>query len=342
MNPTPEKILIIRLSSIGDILLSTPFIRQTRKKFPAVQIDFVVKQEFHQLISANPHLDKIYQLQSGNLGGLLGALASAEYDYIFDLHGNIRSRLITQRIRSEKISRIKKNKFIQQLFVKFKINRYDRVKPIPERYLETGLPAGVTDDGGGLEFYWNEKSEETANKYLADLKTDPPAVLIAVAPGAGFYTKRWPLEYFIDLMDHIRVEKKARFIVLGDVNDRKLGQVLSNRRSWVLDLTGRIDLMEAGAILAQCQMAITNDSGMMHLATAVQTPVLALFGSSVREFGFFPFRATSHIVENQGLSCRPCSHIGRRKCPEGHFKCMRELTPALVAEQFENFMAGLR
>jgi len=342
MNNSPEKILIIRLSSIGDILLSTPFIRQTRTRFPEARIDFVIKEKFYNLISENPHLNDIFQLQPGNLNKLIQTIRLEKYDYIFDLHRNIRSIVLTIFAGSKRTCRIKKNKLIQQMLVKFKINLYDSEKPIPERYLEVGHPVGIMDDKKGLEFFWSHKAETRVKKYFNADQLKIENIMIAVAPGAGFYTKRWPTSYFSELMDMIRSHYHASFVILGDRHETEMGKELSKGREWVLDLTGKLGLMDAGALLAECQLAITNDSGLMHLATAVQTPVLAIFGSSVREFGFFPYRGANWVLERKNLNCRPCSHIGRKTCPRGHFKCMLDLTPAVVMKKIGHILTGLK
>ncbi len=338
MNNTREKILIIRLSSIGDILLASPFLRQTRKRFPKAQIDFLVKQKYSSLVSANPYIDRIIQLEPGDLVRLIRSLKSERYDYIFDLHNNVRSRIVRSQLNVKHSSHIKKNKIAQQLFVRFKINRYYQPEPIPARYLAAGRKAGIEDDKKGLEFYWEKQTDTKIDAFLRAIPKKEKKMLIAIAPGAGFYTKRWPINYFAELIKILRNKYQAYFVVLGDQCDHDLGKKLHAGRQFVINLTGKIDLMEAGALLSHCRLAITNDSGMMHMAAAVGTPVTAIFGSSVKQFGFFPYRTMSCVVENNSLKCRPCSHIGRSDCPHGHFKCMLDLTPELVYEMLTQFI----
>jgi len=338
MNNTRQKILIIRLSSIGDILLASPFLRQTRKRYPKAQIDFLVKQKYSSLVSANPHIDRIIQLGPDNLFKLIKSLTSEKYDYVFDLHNNVRSRIIRSQLDAKTSSHIRKNKIAQQLFVRFKITRYYKTEPIPRRYLAVGRVAGIEDDKKGLEFYWDRPSETRIDSYLMGIPNDEKKMLIAIAPGAGFYTKRWPIDYYAELIEILRKKYQAYFLVLGDQCDHELGKKLHAGRQFVINLTSKVDLMEAGALLSNCRLAITNDSGIMHMAAAVGTPVTAIFGSSVKQFGFFPYRAKSCVVENNGLKCRPCSHIGRSDCPQGHFKCMLELTPDLVYESLTRFI----
>jgi len=333
MSDSQKKILIIRLSSIGDILLTTPFIRQIRNKFPQSQIDFIIKNEFADLLSHNPNLNNIIKFDSATgtkgLKVLKNLLLENEYDYIFDLHNNLRSNYLRKGLRSNKKYRIKKNKLVQFLFVKFKINLYKDTIPIAERYLNVGKSAGVKDDENGLEVFWDKETEDSVNHILErkEIKQDEP--FYAVAAGAGFYTKRWPIEYYKNFVEKIMEKYRCKVLVLGNKNDRQQGAFLAEMDN-VIDLTGQLSLLQSTVMLSKSKALISNDTGLMHMATAVKTPVLAIFGSTVKEFGFFPYRSNSIIAENEGLDCRPCSHIGRDSCPKEHFKCMKDISPENV------------
>ncbi len=188
MNDIREKILIIRLSSIGDILLATPFLRQVRNRFPNAQIDFVIKQKYSSLLSANPHPDRILQLENGKLERLINTLKHEKYTHIFDLHANFRSLIIRKRLSSKVCHRIKKNKLKQQLLVKCKIYKYQKVIQIPERYLDVGRAEGIMDDHLGLEFYWDRHSEAKINTYLSSIPPEDKNMLIDYcARGRLFY-----------------------------------------------------------------------------------------------------------------------------------------------------------
>jgi lipopolysaccharide heptosyltransferase II len=273
---------------------------------------------------------------------LIHKINVVRYHYVFDLHNNLRSKLICCRLKKNFVNHIIKNKIRQQKLVRLKIKSYKNIKSIPERYLEVGKPAGVNDDNLGLEYYWNRSSEQKINGILDKIPDRRKKILIGLAPGAGFYTKRWPVEYFVDLIDKIESKYKSWFIILGDISDIDLGKSISKNRKNILDLTGQLSIMETGALLSNLNLAVTNDSGLMHMSTAVHTPVIAIFGSSVKEFGFFPFRGESLVMENLNAECRPCSHIGRRSCPQGHFKCMREITPDQVFSAAEEYLRELQ
>ncbi len=333
------RILIIRLSSIGDVLLSSPFIRQVRIQFPSARIDFLIKKEFYDLVRYNPHLNKIYLVETkekfSGLQKLKNKIIANQYQYIFDLHNNLRSRYLTAGLKNSKIFRIDKDIIKRLLLVHFKKNTYDRIIPIPERYLQTAKNLQVQDDKNGLEIFWKDQIDKQAAALLK--KENVSQSFIAVAPGAGFQTKRWPTEYFKQLMEMIANKEKSDFVLLGNKKERSEFSELETVPG-VHNLAGQLTLLEAAAILCRAKVLISNDSGLMHMATAVKTPVLAIFGSTVKEFGFFPYRGRHMVLENRNLKCRPCSHIGRHSCPKGHFKCMKEIKPETAYHLFRKLV----
>jgi heptosyltransferase-2 len=335
----PElKILIIRLSSIGDILLTTQFIRLLRNKFPAAGIDYLVKNEYVRLLQDNPHLNRVIEYDTGTVSGRLPALRKMikrnGYDYILDLHNNWRSNVLRRWQPGAKTEYIRKDKWRQQKLVRFHKNTYTKIITISERYLAVGSFLGITDDGGGLELAVNDRYHQSVQRYLKDNGIGGGSKFAAVAPGAGFFTKRWPLEYYEELCRLLYGENKIQLLVLGSHDDKEAGTHLSALPG-VVDLTGKLNLLETAAVIQQSLFLVANDSGLMHMATAVNTPVLAIFGSSVQELGFFPFRGRSMVVENRDLYCRPCSHIGKNRCPQKHFRCMRELQPQQIYTQLK-------
>ncbi len=333
-----KKILIIRLSSIGDILLATPFIRQTRIAFPEATIDFVIKQRFIDLIRFNPHLNHIYSVvESEGLRGLQAIrkeIKKRQYDYIFDLHNNMRSRFLTAGVGANK-ARIRKDKWKRALLVYTKINLYKKIIPIPERYLQVGQIAGIKDDNNGLEIFWKNHIEEVLFEILGKRLLSQP--FIAMAPGAGFKTKRWPLEYFAELIRMLAKDHNMPVILLGGKEDAAYFEPLESLPQ-VINLAGKLTLLESAIVISKALFLVSNDTGMMHAATAVKTPVLAIFGSSVQEFGFFPYRSEHQVVQREGLWCRPCSHIGRNRCPLGTFKCMKDIKPEMVYTRLKKWL----
>jgi heptosyltransferase-2 len=326
------KILIIRLSSIGDILLSTAFIRQTRQAFPEAEINFIIKKRFSDLIRFNPHIDNIFEYDDEKQtrpSEFVKLFKSIEYDYIFDLHNNLRSIYIRNKINAKNRFYIRKDKFAQTALVQFKWHLYTKLKSIPERYSDVGLKAGIADDGKGLEIFWNKETDSSLDNHFTGANIDGTIPSIGLAPGAGFYTKRWPVDYFKQLIDLINSRGDFNIILLGGEQETELGNQLDNFPN-VYNFIAKLNILESGAAISKLSCLISNDSGLMHMATCVNTPVLAIFGSSVKEFGFFPYRAKGLVLENKDLDCRPCSHIGKTSCPRDHFKCMNDIRPEMI------------
>ena len=326
-------ILIIRLSSIGDILLTTPFVRQVKSQIPEANLYYVIKNEYSELISQNPHISSVFEINTASgkhpLKALGEKLKREDFDYVFDLHNNLRSNYLRRVIPARTKSYIHKDKIRQTALVRLKINLYKTIRTIPERYLDVGAPAGIVDDRGGLEIFWNEETEANAIRFMCDKGINPEDKTIALAPGAGFYTKRWPPDYFAQLIDMINAQGRFNILILGGEHERLTGKYLGAKEN-VYDFTAGPSLLQTAVFLSKTAVLISNDSGVMHMATAVKTPVVAMFGSSVRELGFFPYRSKNTVLEMIDLKCRPCSHVGRNKCPRNHFKCMNEITPGMV------------
>ena len=320
-----KKILIIRLSSIGDILLTTPLIRSIKKRNPNIQIDFVLKEEFFELMQNNPNLTNIYKYSKHSFEKriLTNTLISNSYKLVIDLQNNLRSREIVRTLHCQ-ILRFKKNNIKKFLLVQFKINKLKDATQIPLRYADA---AGIELDSEGLEFF---TSNEPDPKLLADEK------YIGLCPGAKHFTKRWPIEYFIELAKKLE-ETGYKVVLLGGLSEAVITGEIGNKLSNAINLCSD-SILQAGANMKMCKAIYTNDSGAMHLASAVKVPVISFFGSTVREFGFFPYKAKSIQLENKNLSCRPCTHIGRKSCPKTHFKCMKEIKPELAFNSLHNLL----
>jgi len=322
-----KKILIIRLSSIGDILLTTPLIRSIKKINPEIQIDFLLKEESFELMQNNPNLTNIhkYTKQIFEKQLLANALISNNYELVIDLQNNLRSRESIRPLHCQ-ILRLKKNNFKKFLLVHFKINKLKDVPQIPIRYAEA---AGVELDAEGLDFF-------TEN--LPDSRLDKNEKYIGLCPGAKHFTKRWPKEYFIELGNSLE-SAGYRIVLFGGLEEVELCLELENQIKNALNLCNT-SILQVGSDMKMCRAIYTNDSGLMHLASAIKVPVIAFFGSTVKEFGFYPYNAKSIQLELKNLSCRPCTHIGRKSCPKIHFKCMKEIKPELAFNTLQNIMAS--
>ena len=334
-----KKILIIRLSSLGDILLSTPLIRLLRQKYPQVQLDFLVRKEYSELLRYHPGISRLIEFdvrgKYAALSDMRKKIRLTRYDVILDIHKNLRSRYLCLGLPllsffRTRVYRLRKNQFIRFLLVKFKINLYrklyGRVIPVWEKYLRTACSLGIVPDSGKLEIYLPEETAKAVQKFLSVLKGNNWNIVIA--PGARHFSKCWPKEYFAELIQQFFAKAGWRTVLVGGAEDVPVIEKILRQlpEGMAVSAAGKLTLLETTALIKQSRLMISNDSGLMHLGAAMDVPLIAIFGSTVEELGFFPNSPKAVVMENRGLYCRPCSHIGRSDCPEKHFRCMREIT----------------
>jgi heptosyltransferase-2 len=317
-----KKLLIVQLSSLGDILLTTPLIRSIKHQYPAIEIDFVVRDEYKDLLLLNPHLQNIltYNNDKDKLKILKNKICENNYDLIIDLQNNLRSWMLLKCYGSS-VTGFKKKNIHKFLLVHFKINKLKNAKPIPVRYAAT--LANFQLDDKGLELY----TDKTNNAVLDGVDN-----LIGICPGSKHFTKMWLEEYFIQL-SNLLIENRFKIVIFGGKDDIKVCERISSKISSAINLCNDNNILQTAADMKCCKVIYCNDSGLMHTATAVNIPVIAFFGSTVKEFGFTPYNFKNLILENNSLSCRPCTHIGKDSCPEKHFKCMKEITSQLAFEK---------
>lgn len=313
----PGRILVIRLSSIGDIILTTPVLRRLAERFPGARIDYCTKPPFLALLEHSGLPGKIYTTDQ---------LPEGPYDLVVDLQNNIRSRRITRAIKAAKVVRYKKQNWKKLLLVRAKLNLFGKDESVVDRY-QAGLAGyGIGDDGKGCELTPFIDDRDWASSVLGD----EGAKTLAVCFGAKHMTKRYPSRDFASIIEHLHSRLAIRVLLLGGGEDSPFAQEIMSAlspkaASATIDFSGRCSLMQTAALLERCDAVLTNDTGLMHMASAFHHKLFVIFGSSVREFGFLPYHVESRLFEVDGLTCRPCSHIGRQRCPKGHFRCMRDI-----------------
>jgi len=343
MIPSVNNVLVIRFSSVGDIVLASLLLRTLRARFPSSRIDVVVKEEFADIVRWNPHVTTVLTFpREGGLHALhqlRQRVARTTYDLVLDLHGSLRSRVLCLGLRN--VRRVYKRVLARWLLVRFKLNRYDALGGSPSvavRYLETAKAFGVEDDGRGLEYFFTPDHARAVDDVLLSEGFHPHDVFIGLCPSAKHNTKMWLKERFGEVAAALGAERRLPVMLFGSESERDrcrdiathITRLMPHVR--VLDLSGSLSLAETASAMDKCVVVITNDSGLMHIAAARKRPVVALFGPTVKEFGFFPFGTQSTVVEVDGLSCRPCSPIGLFACPRGHFKCMKDIASQRVID----------
>lgn len=326
------KILVLRFSSMGDIVLTTPVVRCLKKTYPHVAIHYATKQSFISLLSGNPYIDKIHALKNSH-EELIAELRAENFDFTIDLHHNQRTALIKVQTGVRSFSFPKLN-FQKWLLVNTKLN-FLPDKHIVDRYLEASKSLQVVNDGMGLDFF----IEKNARKVLNKLPFHGQSYLAFVI-GAKHFTKRLPPEMVAETIDRLNMPA----VLLGGKEDedtaRTIMSLTKKSDEDVLDFCGKLSVHESAAILDASVAVLTNDTGLMHIAAALKKPIASIWGSTVPAFGMTPYygstQVPSVIIQNQNLTCRPCTKIGLEKCPLNHFKCMKSLSPSEIATAVQN------
>jgi ADP-heptose:LPS heptosyltransferase len=326
------KILILRLSSMGDILLATPVLDVLKKKYPACEIHWVVNKKFEESLNTNPLVARLMIFKdSAGLKKIKKEINSTEYDLIFDLHRNRKTRYLSSGKKN--VFSYNKRVFDRFMLVHFK-KRYGQIIPIRDMYFHALGKAGIDTAGSWKPRFGLLKDIETRTINQFDLHN---LNYIAFVPGASYFTKTWPAEYFAALGKRISgpdgINRKIIVLGKGTTEEAAAKIIKQNCGESCIDLAGRLDLQQTATVLKYATAVVTNDNGPMHLAECFGKKIVAVFGSTTEEFGFFPYSTTFKVVENSGLKCRPCTHFGRKTCPKGHFKCMTDITPETVYQE---------
>ncbi|MCR5424560.1 MAG: glycosyltransferase family 9 protein [Bacteroidales bacterium] len=302
------KILIIRLSSIGDIVLTSPVVRCVKQQLPGAEVHYLTKPVNVPILQANPYVDKVIVYEQG-LRNVLRVIRDEHYDYIVDLHNNRRSRWI-RLLTAVRSSTFSKENFHKIVYIASHRNVMSG-RHVVDRYFDAVRQLGMTNDGGGLDYFC---PDEPLPAVLA--AGDAPYVVLVV--GSKHYTKTIPPERIAYLANHI----SGRKVLIGDQNDRqRLESAGVTLNSDVVNLCGKTTLGQSANIIKRAALVVTPDTGMMHIAAAFHKRMVVIWGCTAAPFGFTPYK-TEFVDFAVDLPCRPCSRMGFDKCPKGHFKCM--------------------
>ncbi len=309
--------MIIRFSSIGDIVLTTPLLRCIKAQLPGVQIHYLTKKSYKPVLQANPNIDKLHLLDQ-SLNTVIKELKEENFDFIVDLHKNIRSLRVKYALHKPSATFNKLN--IQKwLITRFKIDRLPSVH-IVDRYFEAVHKINVENDGKGLDYFIPEEEEIDIRKEFPQVKSYYYTWVI----GGQHTTKIFPPEKIIAILQ----KTLTPVILLGGKEDRERGALIETQSpEYIINAAGKYSLNQSASILRQSTKVFTNDTGLMHIAAAFQKEIISFWGNTIPAFGMYPYLPgkQSKIFEVQGLSCRPCSKIGYDKCPKKHFRCMHDI-----------------
>lgn len=322
------KVLILRFSSIGDIILTTPVVRCLKTQLPSCEVHYATKKSFKAIVDTNPYIDKVHVLEN-SLGELIVQLKREQFDLIIDLHHNLRTAIIKFRlgITSHSFNKLNIEKW---LMVRSKWNRLPATH-IVDRYMKTLQSLGVKNDQQGLDYFIPPAD-------VVD-QTTLPSRYIAFVIGAKFATKRLPNHKIISICQALA----SPIVLLGGKEDiDNATKIVAACGAHVMNTCGQYNLNQSASIVQQAALVITHDTGLMHIAAAFQKKIISIWGNTIPAFGMYPYLpsqvAPSIIIENKNLSCRPCSKIGYNHCPKGHFSCMEQISNASIIEAVNSLL----
>lgn len=320
------KVLVIRFSSIGDIVLTTPVVRALKLQCNA-EVHYLTKRAFEGILSPNPYIDKVFSFSSG-LEEVMPLLLAENYDRVVDLHHNLRSMRIKLRLGKPATSFPKLN-FEKWMLVNLGIHLLPD-KHIVDRYLATVAHLGVKNDGLGLDYFI--PAEETVD-IQAISPNLAPGKYLAFVLGATHATKRLPEHKMLEIC----LGATCPVVLLGGKQEGPVGNRLCQQGGkQIINLCGSLSLHQSASVIRQAREVLTHDTGLMHIAAAFRKKIISVWGNTVPAFGMYPYYPEginlNASVEVEGLKCRPCSKIGYDKCPKGHFRCMEDIAVEKILE----------
>lgn len=313
------RILLIRLSSIGDIVLCSAAIRCLRKRYPEASIDFLTKSSMLDILKADPHINQIV-IWDGSPKDMAAQIIDRNYSHVIDLQDNLRTRILEQWLPiGIKVLRYNKQRLRRAMSVWFKKNLYRG--HVTEQYLAAMADLDVIYDGSGLQYHIAPEDKITIN----DVPFTHKAGFAVLCIGATHFTKRMPEHKWAELIQKIRMP----LILIGGKSESAMGERLAEKDSFkVINKCGVYTLGQSASAIQLSKFVITHDTGMMHIAAAFDKKVFSIWGGTIPELGFAPYMKSpekSILIEQKNLSCRPCSKYGRSSCPKKHFNCMEKI-----------------
>ncbi len=299
-------------------------VRCLSQQVEGAEIHFVTKKKHAQIVSSNPHITKTHVLGE-KMGDLLETLEEEQFDYIVDLHQNIRSNRIKNRLKIPAFTFEKLN-FQKWLLVNWRINKLPN-KHIVDRYMDTTSVFDITNDNKGLDFF----IPENQNYDIQKLPTAFSNGFVAFVIAGTYSTKRLPLNKAVEICNSL----KKPIILLGGNHEFSDGeQIIEQSEGDIINYAGKLTLNESASIIKHANVVLSNDTGLMHIAAAFNKKILSFWGNTVPEFGMSPYEPhpASKMIEVANLKCRPCSKLGYEKCPKKHFNCMNQIDTKNVVD----------
>lgn len=335
-SPKYRKILVIQTAFLGDAILTTSLIRAMKKTFPHAEIDMMTILQTSEIFKYNPNINKIIIFNKRKATAKLFSfiklvliIRKQHYDLAFSVQGSFTSSLLMY------LGNIRRRiGFNRQKLLTDKVILDQRIHA-SQRHLNLLKIFSNSNYSYQTEIFWSEDDEKYAKKIIAEVKQNHQYI-VAIAPGSTWKTKRWPKEYYIALIDRLTKYRFKIFLIGGKEDQRLCQKIMEKTNADVTNLAGLLSILQSCSLIEKIDLLISNDSAPLHVANAVKTDVFAIFGPTVKEFGFFPFRKNDKTFEVD-LPCRPCSKHGGRTCPEKHFQCMRRILPSTIAREIIDY-----
>lgn len=325
----------MRFSSIGDVILTTPLLRAIKAAYPDAEITYVTKREMAPLIANHPAVNTMIGLEpGGSVFRLAATLRRRHFTHRLDLHGTLRASLLRFLVPGI-WSGFNHRRRERSILIRTKQDTYPNHLPTAERYFEAVAGLGIKPDGRPADFFVTPDAVENAAAWQHAERIGLTRPMAVLAPGAAHFTKRWPVTEWIDLARRLDQDGFDMALV-GGPDDVALAERIRTDAGIRMGIAaGRFGLQDTGALLRRAAVAISGDTGVMHMATASGTPVVALMGPTVRQFGFYPYQARATVLE-RALDCRPCTAHGGPSCPLGHHHCLTQISAGMVAAAAES------
>ncbi len=322
------KFLIIRFSSIGDIVLTSPVVRVLKQQLEGVEIHYITKPQFKSILENNPYIDKVHILKE-SFKETITELKHEHFDYLIDLHRNIRTARVKNKLKIISFSFEKLN-WEKWLFVNFKKNKMPNVH-IVDRYLNTLKVFDVKNDHKGLDYFIPEKDEVD----VSTISKDAVNGYVGVVVGAFHNTKKLTKEKIISICKKI---DNPILLLGGPDNTEEAEEIKAAVSGEIYNTCGKYNINQSASLVKQARVILTPDTGLMHIASAFKKKIISVWGNTVPEFGMYPYlpHEDSQMMEIKGLKCRPCTKIGFKECPKKHFKCINDLNEDEIVRQLNN------
>jgi|WetSurMetagenome_2_1015567.scaffolds.fasta_scaffold04422_3 heptosyltransferase II len=330
-------VLVLRFSSVGDIILTSAALEALASAWPDARIVFVTKREYADLARFHPLVSGVETLAPGeSLQSLRKRLAALGPAAVLDLHGKFRGMALRSLVDGEHRGLWRPRPWYQSLGVRLRLTTYHCRMPVAQRYHEAvERLTGLRLERGCLSFHPGEAASGAARALLRDAGVDRERPLVGMAPGALWATKRWPIDRFAGLTRRL-LASGTQVVLTGDASEAADTAAVARVAPGAVDLAGRLTLAELGGVIDSCGAFVANDSGPMHMARALGVPTVALFGcTDSAQFDF-----SGHALLDLRLPCGPCSLHGLSRCPRRHFRCMLEITVEMAQQAVEKLLAG--